>query len=188
MGVNSTRKPAINRTIAFWGGLFLSTIAVALIALSVWFILSNHDDYELILLEEPPVFIEHTAITVFYMAPFAYLGLLIIGIVCAAIGVRGESLSIRVYEKVNKVAGVLVLLGVLGMFLGSYLANIFWAEQFQKHGYVECSSSFTITSKWFKTVWVDSPMLCADESVRDMFRSHEYDLTDINAYVSKRRL
>lgn len=188
MGISSITKPVINRTIAFWGGLFLSAVAIALIALSVWFILFTHSDYRSAILEKPPILIEHTVNTVFYMAPFAYLGLLVLGLVCIAVSIRGEAYPKSVYAKVNKIAGRLVIVGVVGMFFGSYLTNLWWAEQFQNNGYVECPNSFTITSKWFKAVWVDSPGLCLDEDVRDMFRSYEYDLTDINSYISQRRL
>lgn len=186
MDAKNASEPRINRKGAFWSGLFLATTAIALIALSVWFISFTHSDYHYALLKMPPIFFEETGNTVFYMAPFAYLGLFVIGVTCMVVAIRGKAYAKPVYAKVNRVAGFLVVTGVIGMFAGSYLANQLWAEHFENNGYFECPNSFTLTSKWFKAVWVKSHELCFDEEVREMLHSYKHDLTDINSYLLER--
>ena len=182
--------PTINAQInpkgALLGGMGFTVLAVLLIAISLWFVGLLHADYGKALESQAPLFLEKEGYTVFYLAPLAFLGLLIIGLACVAVGIRGRPYPPSASDKLNRVVGPLVIIGLAGMFAGSYVANKMWVETFRNHGYSECPGSFTITQKWFTTVWVDKPSLCYDEDIRQMFREFER-LPEINRYVISQR-
>lgn len=106
-----------------------------------------------------------------YLAPIAYLGLAMFGTFGIVVSIRGKAFAIAVSDKLNKIVAVVLIIGVLGMFFGSYVANKLWAEHFESQGYLEYSQPFRMTSKWFTAVWVDSISLCDDRRVLKMFGS-----------------
>ena len=169
MGATNDSLPPINRPIAFWGGVLVLGMGVGLTALSVWALLVNHRDYDEAIQAGVPILLEDTGITVMYLAPIAYLGLGMFGMFGIVVAIRGKAFAKAVSDKLNKIVAVVLIIGVLGMCFGSYVANKFWAEHFENQGYMECSQSFRITSKWFTAVWVDSISLCDDRRVLKMF-------------------
>lgn len=174
----------VNPRGALIAGLCIIGLAVGLILLSLSFIVMIHNTYTSAAEAQQFVLIEHTGYTVFYMAPLVFLALLIIGAACVAVGLRGRAFSRAASEQLNKIVAPMVIAGLAGMFAGSYLGNRMWADWFQGQGYVACSGSFTITSKWFTGVWVTDPEYCHNEVVRDMFRSGQ-NLETINQYLEQ---
>lgn len=186
MATSQATSDSINPKGALLGGLGFAALALILIAVSIGFVSLIHGDYGKALEAQDPIFLEKEGYTVFYFAPLVFIGLLIFGLACVAVGIRGRRYPKVVSDRLNKTVGPLVLVGLFGMFAGSYVANKMWAEVFRNNGYNECPGSFTMTSKWFSTVWVDQPDLCRDESVRAMFREGE-QVTTINRFVLQRR-
>lgn len=186
MAINAGTSNQINRKGALLGGIGFTALALLLIGGSFWFISMIHGAYVEALEMQAPIFLEKEGYTVFYLAPVGLLGLLIIGLACMAVGLRGRPYPPSASDKLNRVVAPLVIVGLAGMFAGSYIGNKMWAEAFRNHGYNECPGSFTITKKWFTTVWVDEPGLCNDEDIRQMFRDFESAPT-INQFVLQRR-
>lgn len=186
MATSQTATNQINPKGALVGGIGFTVLALLLIALSLWFVSLIHADYGQALDSRVPIFVEKEGHTVFYFAPLVFAGLLILGLACMAVGIRRRPYPPSASKKLNRIIGPLVLVGLLGMFAGSYVANKLWAETFRNSGYNECHGSFTITSKWFTTVWVDEPDLCRNEEVRQMFREFVH-LPEINRYVLQHR-
>ena len=186
MATSSATSNQINPKGALLGGIGFTALALLLIGGSFWFISTIHSAYAKALESQTPLFLENEGYTVFYLAPLGFLGLLIIGLACMAVGIRGRPYPPSASDKLNRVVGPLVIVGLAGMFAGSYVANKMWAETFRNHGYNECAGSFTITKKWFTTVWVDEPGLCNDEDIRQMFRDFER-VPAINRFVLQQR-
>lgn len=185
MATSQVTSDELNPKGALIGGFGFAALALILVAVSIWFVSLIHGDYGEALESRDPIFLEKTGYTLFYFAPLVFTGLLIFGVACMAVGIRGKPYPKVVSERLNRTVASLVLIGLLGMFAGSYVANKLWAEVFRSHGYNECPGSFTITSKWFSTVWVDQPDLCHDENVLAMFREGE-QVSTINRFVLER--
>lgn len=184
MGSSAAVSGDINPRGAFIAGLGFVGLAAGLIILSLWFVQDIHQTYSDAMRTGQPVFLEHSGYTVFYMAPLVFAGLFIIGAACAIVGFRARALSKNTADQLNKVVSVLVVIGLLGMFAGSFLANRIWAEQFERNGYAECPGSFSMTSKWFTSVWVTDSEYCRDEGVRRLFREGKR-IPAINAYIEQ---
>jgi len=184
-GKNDSRLP-INRPVAFWGGVLVSGMGLALTALSVWALGVTHRDYAEAIQEGVPILLEDTGITAMYLAPVVYMGLALFGLCGVVVAFRGKAFVKAVSDKLNKVVALLLVTGVVGMLLGSYVANKLWAEHFQNHGYVECSQPFLMTGKWFTSVWVDSVSLCDDRRVLKLFGAGKH-VSYINSVVEESR-
>jgi len=121
-----------------------------------------------------------------YLAPIAYMGLALFGMCGIAVAIRGKAFVKEVSDKINKVVALLLIIGLFGMFFGSYVANKLWAEHFRNHGYVECSQPFLMTGKWFTAVWVDSESLCNDRRVLKLFGAGKR-VSYINSFIEESR-
>ena len=186
MASKNDSRPPINRPAAFRGGLFLIGIAVALTAASIWILGLTHGDYAEALHSGAPILLEDTGITALYLAPLAFMGISLLGGMVLVVAIRGKAFVTTVSDKLSKVVTLLVVVGLLGVFLGSYVANKLWAEHFQNHGYVECSQPFLMTGKWLTSVWVDSVSLCDDRRVLKLFGAGKH-VSYINSVIEESR-
>ena len=121
-----------------------------------------------------------------YLVPIAYLGLALLGMCGIIAAIRGKGFVKSVGEKINKAVTLLIVVGLFGALFGSYVANKLWAENFQNHGYVECSQPFLMTGKWFTAVWVDSISLCDDRRVLKLFGAGKH-VSYINSVIEESR-
>lgn len=173
--------------VLFISGSALILMALSLAALGIWLLVDSHRQYSSLLYSRAHLLIQHTGLTINYAGFPIFLGMSTLGACLIWVGLRRKRFSNPVNKKIMKWATVLIIAGVIGMFVGRYIANTLWAETFENAGYAKCSGSFSITKQWSTVVWAADPSLCTDEKVRDMFRSFEHDLSDINAYLQANR-
>ena len=167
--------------------MVLSFIGIGLAALSIWILRISHRDYAEAIQADVPILLEQTGITVLYLAPIFCMGLTLLGVFATIAAIRGKGFVKSVGEKINKAVTLLIVVGLLGMLFGSYVANKMWAEHFQNHGYVECSQPFLMTGKWLTSVWVDSVSLCDDRRVLKLFGAGKH-VSYINTFIEESRL
>ena len=175
-------KPDIR--VVLLSGAFLALLGLLVAAFGVFLLSGSHQEYQS-LLQDAHILVQHTGLTVFYAAFPLFAGMLIIGCFGLWMGLRGKRYPATVSRKVMKVTVVLIIAGLVGMFAGRSIANNYWAKTFENNGYTRCSGSFGITKQWFTVVWALNPSHCTDSQVRHMFRSFEYGLSDINAYLGE---
>ena len=168
-------------------GAFLTLLGLILIAFGYYLLRNSQQDYHSLLSEGAHILVQQTGVTVYYGGFPLLIGMLLMGLYSLWLALRGERYPAAVNRKVMKLVTVLIIAGLIGMFVGRYIANTLWAETFENAGYARCSGSFSITKQWSTVVWVVDPYLCTDEKVRDLFRSFEHDLSDINAYLAANR-
>jgi len=185
-GKNDSR-PSINRPVALWTGVVLSVMGVGLTVLSIWILRVSHRDYAEAIQAGVSILLEDTGITVMYLAPIFCMGLTLLGVCATIAAIRDKGFVKPVGEKINKAVTLLIVVGLFGMFFGSYVANKLWAEHFRNHGYVECSQPFLMTGKWFTAVWVDSESLCNDRRVLKLFGAGKR-VSYINSFIEESRL
>jgi len=183
--INDSRPP-INRPVALWTGVVLSVIGIGLTALSIWILWLNHRAYVEAIQAGVPILLEDTGITALYLAPIAYLGLALLGMCGIIVAIRGKGFVKSVGGKLNRAVTLLIVVGLFGALFGSYVANKLWAENFQNHGYSECSQPFLMTGKWFTAVWVDSVSLCDDRRVLKLFGAGKH-VSYINTFIEESR-
>lgn len=168
-------------------GAFLTLLGLILVAFGYFLLSNSHQDYQSLLSEGAHILVQHTGVTVYYAGFPLLFGMLLLGLYSFWLALRGKRYPAAVNRKVMNLVTVLIIAGLIGMFVGRYIANTLWAETFENAGYAKCSGSFSITKQWSTVVWAVDPSLCTDEKVRDMFRSFEHGLSDINAYLQADR-
>ncbi len=166
-------------------GTFLVLLGLLLAALGIFLLSDSHQEYLSLLSEDAHMLVQHTGLTIFYAAFPLFIGMLVIGGFALRMGLRGRRYPVAVSRKVMNATVVLIIVGLVGMFASRSIANNYWTKTFENHGYIRCSASFVITKQWFTVVWARNPSHCTDSQVRDMFRSFEYNLPDINAYLGE---
>lgn len=146
-----------------------------------------HSSYSAALADNSVFLLQNTGITAFYAGFPLIASMLVLGIFMLLVAARGKRFPKTTSQRVTRVAGALVIAGLVGIFGGRTLANSYWAESFRNAGYAECSGGFSITKRWFTVVWTKEQDLCTDKNVRRMFLSSEYQLDDISAQVVERK-
>lgn len=172
---------------ALSAGLFFSILSILLLGLSIWWIPLSHSEYWTHIETRRLLFLQETGASVFYGAWVALIGLLIVGfhnLFNFLVGQRYEAVA----ERVTKLTAYLIILGLVSMLAGRYIANNYWAQIFDAHSYHSCSSSFRMTGKWAKQVWVAHPSLCTDQEVIRLLHSPRHNLDDVNVFIRENRL
>lgn len=167
-------------------GLGLIALAVVLAVLSVWSLISVHEEYRRLLAEEAAVLIQNPGISFFYLSFVLLLGLLLFGCCGLVSGIR-KSPEAPGRQRCMRVASYLVIIGLIAMFVGRYIGNSYWSETFHDAGYVSCSRSFSITQEWDTKVWVQKKAFCTDEEILRLFASYKHDLDDVNDYLRQEK-
>lgn len=167
-------------------GVCLIVLAMAVAALALWSLITVHDEYRQSLAQEAPVLTHHPGISFFYLGLLGLGGMLLFGCCGVVHGIR-QSRGEPAEQRCMRVASSLVVIGVVAMFPGRYVANWYWSETFRDAGYVSCAHSFSITKKWDNKVWVQDRAFCTDDEVLRLFASYKHDLSDVNEYLRNKK-
>lgn len=130
-----------------------------------------------------PLLVQDTGLTIMYSAPLGGVAFFIMALIGSHRLITGNSSLNNIRDKFVKIVAFLIMLGLVGIWLGRHVANNYWGNVFQKAEYTRCTNSLFITSRWFSVVWVQDPVLCRDKDVHRMMMSSQFRVEDINNYL-----
>lgn len=170
----------------FWGGLLFSIGFALVTGLAITFVPGIHTSYHELAESAAPVVVQQRGVSLLYAGWLVAGGLIIAGLYNGYIGIKGYRLR-STDQRFFKPLGYYLIVSIVLMIAGYHLGNKYWSEHFTNHSYSRCSNSFVMTGKWAQDVWVDSPVLCSSPEIRELLRSHQHDLADVNNYIASKR-
>ncbi|MEX0731285.1 MAG: hypothetical protein WED00_15925 [Aquisalimonadaceae bacterium] len=171
-----TKKAGLHALVALSFGLIIGVGGRYLLSLEL-------GDYAKYMHNQPPLFIQHTGITVMYAAPLGGLIFLIFAFTNVFRLVSKRNRVLRSPTKLEQIGAVFTIVALITMIMGRSVANSYWSQVFANAGYSRCSNSFFLTSQWFTSAWVKDPAFCINKQVRYMMTNTGFNVEDVNNYL-----
>ena len=141
-------------------GLFFLGISLFFFVYSWHSISDNTYTYHLLKESKTEVILQDTGFLYYYGGSVLFFTLLLMGFYSLFSAFRmGPSRSSD--RKIKTIMGYAIVLGFIFMISGKFIAQLYWANEFEQAGYMACDGSFGMTQSWTTKVWTTDPDVCS---------------------------
>ena len=141
-------------------GLFFVAISIFFFIYSWHAISENTYSYLFLKQAQVEVILQNTGFLYYYGGSVIFFTLLLMGLYSLFLAFTGDFRR-SLDRKIKKTMSTAIVFGFIVMISGKFIAQLYWTNEFEQAGYMECERSFGMTQSWTTKVWTTDPDICS---------------------------